>query len=203
MFHGAWPVWLYRALVLLVIACPCALVISTPVSIVASLAAAARNGVLVKGGEFIEIPARLKAIAFDKSGTLTTGRLAVVQVVPRSGHDEPGLMERAAGIKHLIVLTGDNRPTADAIGREAGVDEILTELLPADKVAAVESLVDRYAQVAMVGDGIDDAPAMSRANLGIAMGAAGSDAAIAADMGASLLVIFNGLRLLRLGTKTA
>ena len=367
VFHGAWPIWIYRSLVLLVIACPCALVISTPVSIAAALAASARNGVLVKGGEFMEAPARLNAIAFDKTGTLTTGRLEVVEVVPLSGHDEAGLLARAAalevrsehpiaraivahagsrgvsirpaddvqivqgkgaaglfegkrywlgshryleeqnqetkdvhqrlqsmghsgrtvvvigneshvcglialadsvrpdarrsleklraaGIKHTIVLTGDNRSTAEAIGREAGVDEIRAELLPADKVTAIESLVAKYDHVAMVGDGINDAPAMSRATIGIAMGAVGSDAAIeaadialmsddlsklpwliqhsrrtlaivrqniacslavkalfvvltlvgtaslwsaiAADMGASLLVIVNGLRLL-------
>ncbi len=363
-----WMEWLYRALVLLVIACPCALVISTPVSIVAALAAAARNGVLVKGGLYIEAPAHLKAVAFDKTGTLTEGRMKVVEVVPLGGHDEAELLERVAalemrsdhplarailgyaeergvtirpaeevqilqgkgaigqfngktywvgshryleergqetgeihrqleslsqagrtvvvagnethvcglialadavrpeavemiralreaGIEHLIMLTGDNAATAQRIARETGVDEVRAELLPADKVAAVESLVSRYDQVAMVGDGVNDAPAMARASLGIAMGAAGSDAAIetadialmsddlsklpwlirhsrrtlavirqniafslmvkvafvaltflgsaslwaaiAADMGASLLVIFNGLRLLR------
>jgi Cd2+/Zn2+-exporting ATPase len=168
---------------------------------------------------------------------------------------------RSAGVRHLIMLTGDNRPTAEVIGRDAGVDEVLAELLPADKVAAVESLVARYGQVAMVGDGINDAPAMGRATVGIAMGAAGSDAAreaadialmsddlgklpwliqhsrrtlttvrqniafslsvkvmfvvltlvgtaslwsaIAADMGASLVVILNGLRLLRPATEVA
>ncbi len=168
---------------------------------------------------------------------------------------------RAAGIKHTIVLTGDNKSTAEAIGREEGVDEILAELLPADKVTAIESLVVKYDRVAMVGDGINDAPAMGRATIGIAMGAAGSDAAIeaadialmsddltklpwlihhsrrtlavvrqnivlslsvkalfvvltlmgtaslwsaiAADMGASLLVIVNGLRLLNVRADTA
>lgn len=363
-----WVEWLYRALVLLVIACPCALVISTPVSTVAALAASARNGVLIKGGLYIEAPAHLTAMAFDKTGTLTEGRMAVVEVVPLSGHNEAELLERVAaleartdhplaraivayaqergvtirpaeevqilqgkgaigqfngktywvgshryleergqesgdihrqleslsqagrtvivvgdethvcgfialadavrpeavetiralreaGIEHLIMLTGDNAATAQRIARETGVDEVRAELLPADKVAAVESLVSRYDQVAMVGDGVNDAPAMARASLGIAMGAVGSDAAIetadialmsddlaklpwlirhsrrtltvirqniafslgakavfvaltflglaslwaaiAADMGVSLLVIFNGLRLLR------
>ena len=369
LFLGAvWGEWFYRALVLLVIACPCALVISTPVSIVASLAAAARNGVLIKGGKHLETPATLQAIALDKTGTLTLGKPAVVEVVPLSGHDErellglaaalearsdhplahaivahaqnqgitavpaaelqiiqgkgatgliggkshwlgshryleergqetsevharlaalsqagktvvvignaehvcgfialadavrPGVREtlqalRKAGILHLIMLTGDNQGTAQAIAQETGVDEVRAELLPADKVQAVEAMVAKYGKVAMVGDGVNDAPALARATLGIAMGAAGSDAAIetadialmsddiaklpwlvnharrtltiirqniafslavkalfvlltfagfaslwaaiAADMGASLLVIFNGLRLLR------
>jgi Zn2+/Cd2+-exporting ATPase len=367
-FGGAWQDWFYRSLVLLVIACPCALVISTPVSIVAAMAAAARNGVLIKGGVYVEAPARLEAIALDKTGTLTEGKPTVVEVVPLSGHDESELLERAAalearsthplaravvayaqqkavvvspvddfqviqgkgatghfggqeywlgshryleergqeteevhqrletlakagrtvvvvgnashvcgfialadavrpgvnqtlkalrdaGVKHLVMLTGDNQGTAQAIARETGVDEVHAELLPADKVRAVEALVAKYSNVAMVGDGVNDAPALGRATLGIAMGAAGSDAAIetadialmsddlsklpwlirhsrrtlavirqnivfslsvkaifvvltlagysslwasiAADTGASLLVIFNGLRLLK------
>lgn len=90
---------------------------------------------------------------------------------------------RHAGIEHIVMLTGDNRPTADRIGREVGVDEVRAELLPADKVNAVEELVRRYEYVAMIGDGVNDAPAMGRATVGVAMGAAGSDAAIeAADV---------------------
>lgn len=365
---GEWSVWLYRSLVLLVIACPCALVISTPVSVVAALATAARNGVLIKGGVFIELPAQLKAIAMDKTGTLTQGAPAVVDVVPMNGHDEHELLMRAgalelnsnhplaraiveeakrrnlelvsaddfetiqgkgasgvingkpfwlgshryleqrdqetpevheqlesmqqagrtvvvvgndehvcgfitladaireetrdairqlheAGVEQLVMLTGDNEGTARAIAKEAGIDEVHAELLPEDKVAAVERLVQQHEHVAMIGDGVNDAPALARASLGLAMGAAGSDAAIetadialmsddlsklpwlihhsrrtlsiirqniafslavkvlfviltfagsaslwaaiAADMGASLLVIGNGLRLLR------
>ncbi len=361
--------WLYQSLVLLVIACPCALVISTPVSVVAALAAAARNGVLVKGGAHMETPARLRAIALDKTGTLTEGKPAVVQVVALSGHTEEELLERAAameahsdhplaravmeycaqrsvaplpaegfvmipgkgafakwngkefwlgshryleergqetpavheqlealsrdghtvvvignsdhvcgflaladrirpeskatvaslreaGVEHIVMLSGDNQGTAEAIGREAGVDEVRADLLPADKLTAIADLVSRYGTVAMVGDGINDAPALSLATIGIAMGAAGSDTAmeaadvalmsddlsklpwlirhsrrmlgiiraniilslgvkglfvlltiwghaslwtaIAADMGVSLLVIFNALRLLRI-----
>lgn len=364
----AWQDWLYRSLVLLVIGCPCALVISTPVSIVAAMAASARAGVLVKGGIHIESPARLKAIAFDKTGTLTRGTPTVVEVVPLNGHTEVELLERVGamesrsdhplarailghikargisimpatdfqiiqgkgatarfngkqywlgshryleerggetpevhatleamsqagrtvvlvgddrhvcgfvaledevrpeargallalrelGVEHLIMLTGDNQGTAKAIAEQVGIDEFRAELLPADKVSVVESLVAKYGAVAMVGDGVNDAPAMGRATVGIAMGAAGSDAAIetadialmsddlsrlpwivrhsrntltiirqnivfslvvkaifvvltfvgyaslwaaiAADMGASLLVIFNALRLLR------
>lgn len=368
LFAGDWSDWVYRSLVLLVIACPCALVISTPVSVVAALAAAAHHGVLVKGGVFIELPARLKAIAMDKTGTLTQGKPTVTQIVPLNGHDASELLMRAAalelnsnhplaraiveetkrcgisteaaehfqtiqgrgtsglingrpfwlgsqryleergqgnpevlaqlramqdrghtvviignndhvcglialadsireetrgavqqlraaGIEHLVMLTGDNQGTARAIAQEAGIDEVQAELLPEDKVAAVEALVSRYRYVAMIGDGVNDAPALARATLGLAMGAAGSDAAIetadialmsddltklpwlihhsrrtlrvirqniafslgvkgifvvltlaghaslwaaiAADTGASLLVIANGLRLLR------
>ena len=373
LMGGAWDVWFYRALVLLVIACPCALVISTPVTIVAALAGAAKQGVLVKGGTHLETPAHLKAIAMDKTGTLTEGRPQVVEIVPFGGRSEAELLRLAAalearsehpiarailtrasesniaaepaqavqavvgrgvtgrvagsdawlgsrrylaermnsaavlqqadalsqagrtivavgdsrdvwgliasatairpeakeivtalhraGIKHVVMLTGDNRATAEAIARQTGIDEVRAELLPGDKVAAVEDLVQRYGSVAMVGDGVNDAPAMGRANLGIAMGAMGSDAAIetadvalmsddlsklpwlvrhsratlavilqnvafsiavkllftaltvmglaslwgaiAADVGASLLVVLNGLRLLNRGQETA
>lgn len=370
-FGGSWSVWLYRSLVLLVIACPCALVISTPVSIVAGLTAASRQGVLVKGGVYLEAPAHLKAIAFDKTGTLTLGRPEVTEVVPLSGHDERELLERAAGmeqhsehpiaravleyaskrgvaplaaadfqvikgkgararfdgrdfwlgshryveeraqetpemhqkleslaasgqtvvaigndahvcglialadtvrpnawetleelrdlgVEHLIMLTGDNYPTAQAVAKLVGTDQVMSELLPEDKVSAIESIVAKYGQVAMIGDGVNDAPALARATLGVAMGAAGTDAAIetadvalmsddlsrlpwlirhsrrtlriirqniafslsvkatflvltfagwsslwgaiAADTGASLLVVFNGLRLLNAGS---
>ncbi|MBA4066739.1 MAG: cadmium-translocating P-type ATPase [Isosphaera sp.] len=290
-FGEPWSAWFYRALVLLVIACPCALVISTPVSIVAALAAAARNGVLIKGGVYVEAPGRLKAIAMDKTGTLTLGKPAVVEVVPLNGHTEGELLERvaaleahsthpladailgyakdrgvsvptaeefrnlpgkgaegrvrgtlfwvgshryleerkqetpevherlealsksgkavvvvgndrhvcgfialadtvrpearqavsdlrAAGIEHVVMLTGDNRGTAEAIARQTGVDEIHAELLPADKVTKVEELVAKYGSVAMVGDGVNDAPAMGRATIAMAMGAIGTDAAI-------------------------
>lgn len=291
---GNWGDWTYRALVLLVIGCPCALVISTPVSIVAGLAAAAKHGVLVKGGVYLEAPARLRAIAMDKTGTLTRGAPAVVEVVPMSGHtreellDLAGAMEsrsdhplaraiveyvreqnrspvpahdfqivqgkgatarldgrefwlgshryleerqqetaevherlstlastghtvvvigndqhvcgfialadsvrpetkaavadlRRNGIEHVVMLTGDNRGTAEAIGKQTEITEIKAELLPADKVRTIEELVRDYGAVGMIGDGINDAPAMGRATIGISMGAAGSDAAIEAS----------------------
>ncbi|MBX9627799.1 MAG: cadmium-translocating P-type ATPase [Gemmataceae bacterium] len=291
LLGGAWGEWLYRALVLLVIACPCALVISTPVSIVAALAAAAKNGVLIKGGVYVEAPARLKAVAMDKTGTLTLGKPQVVEVVPMNGHTAEELLERAAaleaqsthplahavlayatakgvtvppaedfrilpgkgaagrvrgtdywlgshryleergqetpdvhdrlealsaagravvvvgndrhvcgfisladtvrreakqavsdlraaGVEHIVMLTGDNRGTADAVARQTGVDEVYAELLPADKVTKVEALVAKYGAVAMIGDGVNDAPALARATVGLAMGAIGTDAAI-------------------------
>ena len=114
VFGGSWQKWFYEGLVLLVIACPCALVISTPVSIVAALAAAARRGVLVKGGLSIEVPRNLVAIAVDKTGTLTEGRPAVREVVPLSGHDERELLEIAASIE-----IRSEHPLAKAIVREA------------------------------------------------------------------------------------
>ena len=127
---GVWGPWFYRALVLLVIACPCALVISTPVSVVAALAASARQGVLVKGGIFIEAPSRLKAFAFDKTGTLTQGRPKVVDVVPLAEHDQHELLERAAAME-----ARSEHPIARAIidyAIQAGI-----EIRAADDVQAV------------------------------------------------------------------
>ncbi|WP_271437500.1 MULTISPECIES: heavy metal translocating P-type ATPase [Rhodobacterales] len=291
LFTGAWNYWFYNALVLLVIACPCALVISTPVSIVASLAASARNGVLIKGGAYVEAPSRLTALAMDKTGTITMGEPEVAGLHPfgdtaerdllsvavaleaRSSHplarailargerdglkqsvatdtktvpgrgvegswegqsvwlgsdrfatekglgdtiprdlleriegagstlvavgsgdrllglielrdrirpDAKGVVARlhAQGVKKIIMLTGDNERTARAVAAEVGIDEVRAELLPEDKVTAIEDLVANYDVVAMIGDGVNDAPAMARAHFAIAMGAVGSDAAI-------------------------
>ncbi|MBW8005225.1 MAG: HAD-IC family P-type ATPase [candidate division NC10 bacterium] len=396
--------WLYRALVLLVISCPCALVISTPVTIVSGLARAAKSGVLIKGGRYLEGIGGLRAIAFDKTGTLTRGTPTVTDIIVLGsgftvhgsqeadqgssfmvhgsekdsvpalnsqlstldhtqrevlriaaaieaqsehhlGHailqkaraleltwpaveaflaqtgrgvqarvegrtyflgnhrfaEEVGFCSsdveaqlaalerqgkttvilgtdqgaigliaiadqlreevadafqtlRAAGIHRLVMLTGDNRGTAEAIAQRLGIEEYLADLLPEDKVEKVRELSRRYGTVGMVGDGVNDAPALAAANIGIAMGAAGTDQAletadvalmgddltklpfaimlgrhavrvvqqnitislaikalflalavpgyatlwmaVGADMGASLLVIFNGLRLL-------
>jgi len=288
---GDWGFWFYNALVLLVIACPCALVISTPVSIVASLAASARNGVLIKGGAYVEAPGRTTALAMDKTGTITMGEPEVAAIYPlggtterdllaqavaleaRSSHplarailgraeqdgtqvvaaedtrtvpgrglegeldgqliwlgsdrfaeekglggdiptdlrdriegagstlvaigdangvsgvlelrdrirpDAKGIVARlhAQGVKKIVMLTGDNAATARAVAAEVGIDEVRAELLPEDKVTAIEELVTQYGTVAMIGDGVNDAPAMARAHYGIAMGAVGSDAAI-------------------------
>jgi Cd2+/Zn2+-exporting ATPase len=365
-FGGMWLTWIYRALVLLVIACPCALVISTPVTIVSGLAAAARRGILIKGGVFLEAGRTLKVMALDKTGTLTLGKPAVVDFLPfadraatlrlaaslasHSDHPVSQAITRYAdghtqladpvamqalpgrGVKaeiegqllylgnHRLVeelkicspaleaqlkalesqgktttllmsesqvlgvfgvadtvresskeavvalhalgittamLTGDNPLTAKAIASQVGIDIVQAELLPADKLAAIEALAAKHGAVGMVGDGINDAPALARADIGFAMGAAGSDTALEtadvalmdddprklaefirlsrrtaailrqnivlalgikavflvlavlgsatlwmavfADMGASLLVVANGLRLLRQG----
>ena len=355
----------YRALVLLVVACPCALVISTPVTIVSGLASAARRGVLVKGGVYLEEGRKLRVLALDKTGTLTHGkpeqtdfeplsaedqdavRSIAASVASRSDHPVSRAVARAAagvriqevdqfaalpgrgvegivagrkyflgnhrlvqelglssaelearlaareregktvvllagetavlaafavadtvreasrtaiadlhalGVK-TIMLTGDNPHTAEAIAREVGIDEARGSLLPDDKLKAIEAMVGGDGGVGMVGDGINDAPALARADIGFAMGAAGTDTAIEtadvalmdddlrkipyfirlsrttaavlkqnitialgikavfivltftgqatmwmavfADMGASLIVVFNGLRLLR------
>lgn len=291
LIGGAWGFWFYNALVLLVIACPCALVISTPVSIVAALASSARAGVLIKGGAYVEAPGRTTALAMDKTGTITEGRPEVAAIHPlgkahardllalassleaRSSHplaraileragrdavsiaaaedtrtvpgrglegragdravwlgsdrfaaekgfgdaipgklrdriegagatlvavgDETGVLGvlelrdrirpdakgivsklHAQGVNTIVMLTGDNERTARAVAAEVGIDELRAELLPEDKVAAIEDLVDSHSVVAMIGDGVNDAPAMARAHYGIAMGAVGSDAAI-------------------------
>jgi Zn2+/Cd2+-exporting ATPase len=291
MSLGTWEEWFYRGLVILVIACPCALVISTPVSIVSGLTAAARNGVLIKGGMFLERVGKLRALALDKTGTLTYGRPEVQKVLPCNEHTEKELLERAAsleapsehplaraimkmakekgiqveqaenfqitkgkgaegtfrgtrywigshrfmhemkqeteaihqmalrledaghsiiaignhkhvcglisvadeprenialiiqeikdaGVEKVVMLTGDNEQAAQAIAKHAGVDEAQAELLPEDKVNAVEQLKAKWKEVAMIGDGVNDAPAMATASFGIAMGAMGTDAAI-------------------------
>lgn len=290
--------WFYRSLALLVVACPCALVISTPVTIVSALSAAARGGVLIKGGAYLEALSRIQAIAFDKTGTLTTGKPAVVEVhaancnpqqelinghcdacddmlalayavEQRSEHplahaivslgSERGLVGRypvaeevraltgrgvsgrvggrdvligshgyfdaniphnandcgaaqvaaaegytpvmvsaggnymgmitvadslrptsiaaidqlkALGLRGIAMLTGDERSTAERIASEVGVTDIRAELLPEQKVAAVEALQQRYGPLAMVGDGINDTPALATASVGIAIGGA-------------------------------
>src|SRR3990172_4074174 len=126
LLGAPWSDWLYRALVLLVIGCPCALVISTPVSIVAALAAAARNGVLIKGGLYVELPSRLKAVAMDKTGTLTEGRPRVVELVPMSGHDEKEVLSIAAALEsrteHPLAIAIREHAAAKGIAARAPED---------------------------------------------------------------------------------
>ncbi len=292
LFSGLeWAPWIYRGLALLVVACPCALVVSTPVAIVSAISVAAQNGVLIKGGIHLEEAGSLSAIAFDKTGTLTKGAPAVTDIIPLNGVSEAMLLNIAAslearsehplaaaivkaakerkmdlfaaedfcslagrgvqatvngetvyignprffselaistetialqverlqdegktvmlvgtgekffgmiavadevradsaktivdlkqaGIRHVIMLTGDNAATAKSIAAKVGSDEFRAELLPQDKVTAIEELLKNHGKVAMVGDGINDAPAMAMATVGIAMGGAGTDTAL-------------------------
>ena len=284
LFDASVTVWLTRGLTLLVIACPCALVISTPVAVVSGLTAAARHGVLIKGGTYLETLGSVKVFAFDKTGTLTVGHPVVLSVVALGG-DEPDVLARAAaierysehplaraiveaaddsamsaaafdvtgfrslpgkgaralldgeehligrpslfpdaelpsalagrehsvvglarggtligwivladrprdgaaraveeirrlGIGRLIMLTGDNQGAADAIGSAVGIDDVRAELMPEDKLEILQALKRQAGTVAMVGDGVNDGPALAAATVGIAMGAAGSDTAL-------------------------
>ncbi len=278
--------WFIKALTLLVIACPCALVISTPVSVVSALTSASRNGVLIKGGVYLEEMSKVKVIAFDKTGTLTRGQIEVTDVMSLNGvsknealilaasleiHSEHpiakaivkaargnqletvdafkalpgrGITGNIHGRKHLVgqkemfeqlniafpkqklerletqgkttmlvgtesevialiavsdqirpeavktienlkssgkivvMLTGDNEQTAIAIATKLGVSEYYAGLLPQDKVTKIKELQEKFGKTAMVGDGINDAPALAAASVGIAMGAAGSDSAL-------------------------
>ena len=313
VFPGDWATWFKHGLALLVLSCPCALVISTPVSVVSGITSAAKNGVLIKGGRHLESVGKVKAVAFDKTGTLTHGELSVTDVIPKSGESEESILSLAAslesrsehpigkaiveraneadvkiagvstfesltgkgiqaelndetyfagkpalfeelgvsldtartrsdggvtvessvsqsptedsrntiedlqsegktvilvgtesqilgviavadevrteakqaverlhelGIEHTVMLTGDNELTAQAVGEAAGVDDVRAELLPEQKAGTVATLDEEYGGVMMVGDGVNDAPALATATVGVAMGAAGTDTAV-------------------------
>lgn len=293
-FGGAFKDWFYRTLVVLLISCPCALVISAPMTIVCALIQAARNGVLIKGGIYIEQLASVKGIAFDKTGTLTTGEIEVDSVIPLNEHSEEEVLSVAASLesmsthplakaivkeaekrslklmpvkdieveiglgisgtlnetryfvgnadflkgsgmpvgealdaleemhlegkslvfvgekghicgvivladklrenaknviehlknhckKHVIMLTGDSMATARSVATKLGISELYAELLPEDKVRKIEELIDKHGSIAMVGDGVNDAPALAMANVGIAVGGAGTDIALEAS----------------------
>ncbi|MFH0883498.1 MAG: heavy metal translocating P-type ATPase [bacterium] len=288
---GVVSVWAYRALVLLVIACPCALVISTPVSVIAGLTASSRAGILMKGGIFLELPGKIRTFAFDKTGTLTRGEPAVIAARSLVGEDSSKLLAIAAalesrsrhtlaravvsfvekqniapatvknmeelnstgvhgwvndreywiggerlyaqlrrpeerveaefktfhsqgataivlfdrekplllfaladeprdeapevirqlkslGIQHIVMLTGDHPEAAARIADRVGIHEVKSSLLPEEKLRAVETLIQTLGPVAMVGDGINDAPALARSTVSVAMGTMGSDAAM-------------------------
>jgi Cd2+/Zn2+-exporting ATPase len=297
LFGQPWVFWIYRSLVLLVIACPCALVIATPVSIVSGLTALARRGVLVKGGVHLESVGKLRALAVDKTGTITQGTPRVVGILSQSTLSEDEILARAAainshsehplavaiteaarangltippiedyasitgrgatatieghphfignhklthetglcgpgiegvlssieemgqslavlghaphdgcdgeilgiiaiadtlrpevvealrqihaaGIEEVVMLSGDNQRTATTIAKQAGIDEAFGDLLPEQKVDHIRRLVEKYRHVGMIGDGVNDAPALAIATVGFAMGAIGSDTAI-------------------------
>lgn len=292
-FNGDWNTWLYQGLSLLVVGCPCSLVISTPVSIVSAISNAAKNGVLIKGGIYLEEVGGLQAIAFDKTGTLTEGEpvvtdyisvntskesdnfmkiaalesysqhplasailkelshkklsidhinidnftsitgkgvqadidgvtyligssklfntelnqseslkaqyellqkegktamifgtsteiLAIIAVADKLRETSQSVITQLhqAGIKHTIMLTGDNQHTAQAIGQEVGVTDIKGDLMPQDKLDYIKSLKNDYLKVAMIGDGVNDAPALAAASVGISMGGTGTDTAL-------------------------
>ncbi|SHM59018.1 Cd2+/Zn2+-exporting ATPase [Caldanaerovirga acetigignens] len=291
LFGYDWHSWIYRGLALLVVSCPCALVLSAPVAVVSAISRAARSGILIKGGEVLEKAGALKVVAFDKTGTLTKGVPVVTDVIPLASSFQEEVLYKAAsvermsehpiakaivkeaqirkiemasavnftalagkgtkgvvdgetilignerhfgkremisgeilkelkriqeegkttvlvgteekilgiialsdevretgkmavaklkgeGIKKTVLLTGDNRTAARAISKIIGVDEHFAELLPHEKVRVLEDLKKEYKDVAMVGDGINDAPALAAATVGIAMGQSGTDVAL-------------------------
>ena len=182
---AAFEMWLYRALTFLVISCPCALVVSIPLSFFAGIGAAGRLGILVKGSRYLEMLSKVRTIVFDKTGTLTEGNIDSEDRVKSTSRLAVDTL-RSEGISEIVMMTGDRREVAERIGNEVGVNRIYSELLPEGKMAHLESVMaekGRGEMVAFVGDGINDAPVLRRADLGIAMGALGCDAAIeAADV---------------------
>jgi Cd2+/Zn2+-exporting ATPase len=203
---GGLDVWVYRALSMMVVACPCALVIATPVSVVCGLARAARSGILVKGGAFLEMSARVQAIAFDKTGTLTLGAgLNRNELRDTLRPEAPAVMDELTrlGLAHTVMLSGDKREVVEEIAADAHLSEYHAELLPEDKLELLRALKQEYGTVAMVGDGINDAPALALADVGIAMGALGTDTAVEAADVALMEDSLQGLpRLFKLARKT-
>ena len=194
-FGENFPLWLNRALIFLVVSCPCALVISVPLTFFGGIGGASRNGILIKGSNYMDALAKIGTVVFDKTGTLTHGEVLVqadegAPVVVNDGIKE-GSAEavrclKALGVKKTVMLTGDHEEIGKKVAGQVGVDEYHAELLPADKVTHLEKLLKTKPAgktLAYVGDGINDAPVLKRADVGIAMGALGSDAAIdAADV---------------------
>ena len=194
-FGENFPLWQNRALIFLVVSCPCALVISVPLTFFGGIGGASRNGILIKGSNYMDALAKIGTVVFDKTGTLTHGEVLVqadegAPVVVNDGIKE-GSAEavkslKALGVKKTVMLTGDHEEIGKKVAGQVGVDEYHAELLPADKVTHLEKLLKTKPvgkALAYVGDGINDAPVLKRADVGIAMGALGSDAAIdAADV---------------------
>lgn len=194
-FGENFPLWLNRALIFLVVSCPCALVISVPLTFFGGIGGASRNGILIKGSNYMDALAKIGTVVFDKTGTLTHGEVLVqadegAPVVVNDGIKE-GSAEavkclKTLGVKNTVMLTGDHEEIGKKVAGLVGVDEYHAELLPADKVTHLEELLKTKPSgktLAYVGDGINDAPVLKRADVGIAMGALGSDAAIdAADV---------------------
>ena len=181
----AFEVWLYRALTFLVISCPCALVVSIPLTFFAGIGGAGRLGILVKGSLYLEMLSKVRTVVFDKTGTLTEGNIDCEDRVKSTSRSAIDTL-RGEGIGEIVMMTGDRRKVAEGIGKELGINRIYSELLPEGKVVHLESVMAESVKgemVAFVGDGINDAPVLRRADIGIAMGALGCDAAIeAADV---------------------
>lgn len=194
-FGENFPLWLNRALIFLVVSCPCALVISVPLTFFGGIGGASRNGILIKGSNYMDALAKIGTVVFDKTGTLTHGEVlvqadegapVVVNDGIKEGSAEAVICLKTLGVKNTVMLTGDHEEIGKKVAGLVGVDEYYAELLPADKVTHLEKLLKTKPAgktLAYVGDGINDAPVLKRADVGIAMGALGSDAAIdAADV---------------------
>ncbi len=195
LFVGNFPLWLNRALIFLVVSCPCALVISVPLTFFSGIGGASRNGILVKGGNYMDALAKVGTVVFDKTGTLTHGEVlvqadegapVVVNDSIKEGSRDAIAQLKQLGVEKTVMLTGDHKETGKLVAQQVGIDEYHAELMPADKLTHVERLLAEKPQgktLAYAGDGINDAPVLKRADVGIAMGALGSDAAIeAADV---------------------
>lgn len=185
------PQWWYRALVFLVASCPCALVLSVPLSYFRGIGVASRRGILFKGSLHLDRAADVDTVVFDKTGTLTHGVVTVADGIDSGTagaftvSDDRTRTSAFAAVKqlrrsgmHTVVLSGDERPKVEALARELALDEWHAELLPADKLTALERLIDGGLRTAYVGDGVNDAPVLARAHVGFAMGAEGTDAAV-------------------------
>ncbi len=195
LFVGNFPLWLNRALIFLVVSCPCALVISVPLTFFSGIGGASRNGILVKGGNYMDALAKVGTVVFDKTGTLTHGEVlvqadegapVVVNDSIKEGSRDAIAQLKQLGVEKTVMLTGDHKETGKQVAQQVGIDECHAELMPVDKLTHVERLLAEKPQgktLAYAGDGINDAPVLKRADVGIAMGALGSDAAIeAADV---------------------
>ena len=190
-FVVALQTWVYRALTFLVISCPCALVVSIPLTFFAGIGGAGKHGILVKGSKYLEMLSKVRTIVFDKTGTLTEGCIDREDRVKASSRPAIDALRRG-GVEDIVMMTGDRHEVAQRIGNELGISRIYSELLPEGKVEGLETVmaerdgsesVTKGGLVAFVGDGINDAPVLRRADVGIAMGALGCDAAIeAADV---------------------